>query len=165
LEYNYEGFQIAFFIYLYVSQFIESMKYLKTLDFAGQTFIFAAFIIGSLWIGLADGKWSSLGLTTAFAMLCLGWWQMISALIMLVTNAPFRKQRLTHFITALVYLGVLALSAKYMEGYQTAFAIKLIGGIIMIGTPVALAIFYYVITCRWVFPAKPSGKFLPHVSF
>jgi hypothetical protein len=141
------------------------MKYLKTLDFAGQTFIFGAFIIGSVWIGLAEQRWSSLGLTTAFAMLCLGWWQMISALIMLVTNAPFRKQRLIHFITAIVYLGALALSAKYIESNQTAFIIKLIGGIIMMGTPVALAIFYYSITWRWVFPKYSSGKFLPHVSF
>jgi len=141
------------------------MKYLKTLDFAGQTFIFGAYIIGSIWIGVAEQRWNSLAMTTAFAMLCLGWWQMISALIMLVMNAPFRKQRLTHFITALVYLGILVLGAKYFESNQTAIMIKWIGWIIMIGTPVVLGIFYYSITWRCVFPKYSSGKFLPHVSF
>lgn len=141
------------------------MKYLKTLDFAGQTFIFAAFVIGSIWIGVAEQRWSSLGMTTALTMLCLGWWQMISAFIMLMIGAPARKQRLVHFITALVYLAALALSVRYIEGNQTAFIIKLLSGIIMIGTPISLAIFYYVITWRWMFPAKSTGKFLPHVSF
>jgi hypothetical protein len=31
--------------------------------------------------------------------------------------------------------------------------------------PWGLAIFYYTITCRWMFPQKSSGKFLPHISF
>lgn len=141
------------------------MKYLKTLDFVGQTFIFAVFLLGSLWIGLTEGKWSSLGLTTAFAMLCLGWWQMISAFIMLLTKAPLRKHRLIHFITALAYLGVIAISAKFIDGNTASFTIKFIVGTILIGTPAALAIFYYSITWRCLFPAKSTGKFLPHVSF
>lgn len=141
------------------------MKYLKTLDFAGQTFIFGTFIIGSVWIGLAEQSWNSFGLTTAFAMLCLGWWQMISAFIMLVIKAPFRKQRLVHFITALIYLGVLGLGAKYIEMDESASTIKLIGVIIMIGTPIALGIFYYIITWQWMFPQHSTGKFLPHTSF
>jgi hypothetical protein len=141
------------------------MKYLKTLDFAGQTFIFGAYGVGSIWLMAAEQGWSSLGMTTAYALLCLGWWQMISALIMLVTNAPFRKQRLVHFCAALVYLAVLAGSAKYIHMSQVADSIKWMGGIVMISIPIGLAIFYYTITWRWMFPPKSSGKFLPHISF
>ena len=144
------------------------MKYLKTLDFVGQSIIFGAYIIGSLWILIAEQRWNSLAMTTAYAMLLLGCWQMISGLLMLVLKASLRKQRLIHFFTAIIYLAILLIVAKYSNGTQFESVAYIVRGLIitlMIGTPIGLAIFYYSITWRWMFPARSNGKFLPHISF
>lgn len=144
------------------------MKYLKTLDFVGQSLIFGAYVIGSVWLVIAEQRWNPFAMTTAMAMLCLGWWQMISAFLMLILKAPGRKLRLIHFLTAIGYLAILALGAKYSSGMVPKSMDGVIQGLlmtIMIGTPIALAIFYYSITWLWMFPAKSTGKFLPHVSF
>lgn len=144
------------------------MKYLKTLDFAGQTFIFAAYLIGSVWITIAEQTLSSWGLTTAYAMLCLGWWQMISAALMLILKAPNKKHRRIHFLTAVGYLSAICLVPVLTNDRELealASEIKFVAGAILILTPLALAIFYYTITWSWMFPVKSTGKFLPHVSF
>lgn len=144
------------------------MKYLKTLDFTGQSFILGAYIIGSLWLTIVEKALSSLGLTTAYAMLCLGWWQMISAALMLILKAPNKKHRLIHFFTAVAYLAVISLvpvltNDKELEAL--AYEIKWVAGTVLMLIPLALGIFYYAITWRWMFPTKSTGKFLPHISF
>lgn len=141
------------------------MKYMKTIDFVGQTLILTAYVIGSIWLVAAEERWGSLAMTTAYAMLCIGWWQMVSALIMLATQPPFKKQRLIHFSTSLIYLVLLALGAKYFEMKTVPSIIKWISWIIIIATPVLLAFFYYSITWRSIFPTSTSGKFLRHISF
>jgi hypothetical protein len=144
------------------------MKYLKTIDFVGQTFIFTAFILGSVWIGVAEQRWNSLAMTTAIAMLCAGWWQMISCFLLLALKAPFRKQRAIHFSLAVLYLAIFALAGKYADAYLVASASAILKTVLLllaVGTPASLAIFYYSITWRWMFPAKSTGRFLPHVSF
>lgn len=140
------------------------MKYLKSIDFVGQTIIIAGY-------GIAAGTWivnpqeNSLGLTTAFTMLGLGWWQMISSLLMLVLNAPGKNLRLVHFYTAIAYLFLVGLGSKYLNVEPIAVAIQVFSMFLIYVTPVILALLYYYLTWRWMFPTKPSGRFLPHISF
>ena len=144
------------------------MKYLKSIDFAGQTIIIGGYaIVAGTWI--MSWHKNSLGLTTAFAMLCLGWWQMISAILLLLLNAPNKKLRQVHFYTAIGYLFLVGIGSKYLEEETTQTllcdTIQAFSMFLFYATPVILALLYYYLTWRWVFPTKPSGKFLPHISF
>lgn len=144
------------------------MKYLKTIDFAGQSFIFGGYLIGSVFVLIAEQRWDSLGMTTLMAMLCLGWWQMIAALILLVFRAPNRKQRLIHFLTAVVYLAILSIGAKLSNSIKVdnvSYFMRALVMTLVSVPPLVLAIFYYTITWRWMFPRHSTGKFLPHTSF
>jgi hypothetical protein len=145
------------------------MKYLKTIDFVTQSLILGGYAVVVTWTLLKNRVDNSLELTTAFTMLCLGWWQMISAGIMLLVGAPTTKFRLLHFFSAIGYLAAVAVVGKYIDLPANRPAlnqlISMLTEIITLGVPVILALFYYYITWRWVFPIKPSGKFLPHISF
>ncbi len=146
------------------------MKYLKTIDFVGQTIILGGYAIVLSWTLINNTLEKELGLTTAFAMLCLGWWQMISAVLMLLLSAPNRKFRLYHFFIAVGYLISLAIMTKYLSLPTTQIValdhlIRVFTNVVALAMPVTLGLFYYYITWRWVFPIKPSGKFLPHISF
>jgi len=146
------------------------MKYLKSIDFAGQTIIIGGYAIAAAWTLIENTGENSLAMNTAFAMLCLGWWQMISALLMLVVGAPNKKLRLVHFFTAIGYLVLVVVELKYLnfDLTQPIFLnhfIQLIWIVLLYATPVILAFLYYYVTWRFVFPTKPSGKFLPHISF
>lgn len=146
------------------------MKYLKTIDFVGQTVILGGYGIVMGWTLINNPVEKEFGLTSAFAMLCLGWWQMISASLMLLLSAPNRKFRLYHFFIAVGYLASLAIMTKYLSLPTTQIMaldhlIRLSITVIALAMPATLGLFYYYITWRWVFPLKPSGKFLPHISF
>lgn len=144
------------------------MKTLKTADFIGQSLILTGYVLGTIWAVLVEKRWSVVGATTAFAMLWLGWWQMVSALIMLLLKAPNRNLRVLHFSIAFVYLFLLFFSkygsdvrnevtvSTYLTGILVVFAIAM---------PVALAILYYTLTWRLKFPKRATGSFLPHTSF
>jgi hypothetical protein len=146
------------------------MKYLKNVDFAGQTIIIGGYAIAAAWVLIENSGKNSLAMNTAFAMLCLGWWQMISALLMLVVGAPNQKLRLVHFFTAIGYLMLVVVEVNYLDldSIHPIFLnhfIQLLWITLLYATPVILALLYYYLTWRLVFPTKPSGKFLPHISF
>lgn len=144
------------------------MKTLKTADFIGQSLILAAYALGTIWIVCVEKRWSVVGSTTAVAMLLLGWWQMVSALIMLVLKAPDRNLRLLHFSIAFVYLFLLFFSkygANVSNDVSTSSHLAGILVVFAIAIPVALAILYYTLTWRLKFPKRATGSFLPHTSF
>ena len=146
------------------------MKYLKSVDFVGQTIITGGYLIAVAWTLIGKSGENSLAMNTAFAMLCLGWWQMISALLMLVVGAPNQKLRLVHFFTAIGYLILANTESKYLDldlihPIFLNYFLQLFWIALVYATPVILALLYYYVTWRFVFPTKPSGKFLPHISF
>ena len=145
------------------------MKIIKNIDFAGQTIIIGGYAIAVAWTLIENTGENSLAMNTAFAMLCLGWWQMISAILMLVLNGPNKKLRQVHFYSAVGYLFLVGIGSKYLEVEftQTLFYDFLLAFSMFLfyGTPIILAFLYYYVTWRLVFPTKPSGKFLPHISF
>jgi hypothetical protein len=140
------------------------MKYLKTLDFAGQTIIWLG-LLGSGLVFLVSGEeigtFFYIGLIAQFFMGC---WQMISSALLMVLRAEHFKSRSIHFVSGVFCLGAISLSVWIDKELDSVFssALLLTIGIVI---PWCLAIFYYTITCRWMFPARPSGKFLRHVSF
>jgi hypothetical protein len=164
LEYSFKGFQIAFFIFLYVSQIIESMKYLKSIDFAGQTIIWLGLLGGGLVILFSGESPESFLYIALIAQFFMGWWQMISSAVFMLIRARHFKSRSVHFLSGLICLGAIVLSAGADNELHTTITktVLIITGVII---PWGLAIFYYTITWRWMFPARPSGKFLRHVSF
>lgn len=155
----------SLFIYPYVSQIIENMKYLRTIDFVGQTMIWLTMVISSIWMVAAEGKWSGIGLIAALTMLVIGFWQGLSALIMLGVGAPNQKYRKLHGIMAMLYLGVSLTLTSLVEINEMPQAVQIILYTLAIAIPVGLAIFYYSITWLWMFPTQSSGKFLRHISF
>lgn len=145
------------------------MRYLKSIDFAGQTIIIGGYASAVGWTLIGNIGENSLAMNTAFVMLCLGWWQMISALLMLLLNASNKKLRQVHFYTAIGYLFLAGIGSKYLEVESTqtllSHAIQAFYMFLFYATPVILALLYYCLTWRLTFPIKPSGKFLPHISF
>jgi hypothetical protein len=140
------------------------MKYLKTLDFVGQSIIWLGLLGGGLVVlfsGEDLGAFFYIGLIAQFFM---GWWQMISSGLFMVLRAEKFKSRSVHFVSGLICLAAIALSAMIDKELDSVFssALLLLTGVII---PWCLAIFYYSITWRWMFPTKSTGKFLPHVSF
>jgi hypothetical protein len=139
------------------------MKYLKSIDFVGQTIIWLG-LLGSGLVILVSGELGTFFYIGLIAQFFMGWWQMISSGLFMLLRAEHFKSRSVHFVSALFCLGAIALSAWVDKELHSVFssALLLLTGVIV---PWGLAIFYYTITWRWMFPAKPSGKFLPHISF
>lgn len=141
------------------------MKYLRIIDFVGQSIIWLTMVISSLWILAAEGKWNGIGLIAALTMLVMGCWQMLSAFIMLGVGTPNRKYRQLHSALALAYLAVCLILPNLVEMNGLPNGIRIILYALAAAIPIALAIFYYTITWLWMFPSKPSGQFLRHISF
>jgi hypothetical protein len=140
------------------------MKYLKSIDFVGQTIIWLGLLVCGMVIlfsGDSPGNFFYIGLVAQFFMGC---WQMISSGLFMLLRAENFKLRSLHFVSGLLCLGAIALSAWIDKELDSVVsnALLLITGVII---PWSLAIFYYTITWRWMFPQKSSGKFLPHISF
>lgn len=117
------------------------MKYLKSVDFTGQTIIIVGYAIAAAWTLIGNSGENSLAMNTAFAMLCLGWWQMISATLMLIFGAPNTKLRLLHFLTAIGYLILISIGLKYLDLESTHtvlndYLIQLFWMVIIYGTPI-----------------------------
>ena len=138
------------------------MKYLKTLDFTAQSIAWLVVLVGGLGILTTDKR----GDIVVLALVCqfvIGCWQMVSSITVLILKADVLHLRKIHFIAALIDLLVLGVFAGLENSMKTSFStFMLIATGIFI--PWCLAIFYYYITWRWMFPGK-SGKFLPHINF
>jgi hypothetical protein len=140
------------------------MKYLKSIDWAGQSVIWVAFIVGSL-LSIASGEgFGAIGYIGLLCQLFMGCWQMVSAVLFLLLGAEPLWFRKTHFISAFMCLALISLSAwlEHESDSITTDFLFLVFGVIV---PWLLAIFYYSITWRWMFPKRHNGKFLSHISF
>jgi hypothetical protein len=144
------------------------MKYIKTLDFFGQTLIFCIYAITVVVLLLTTPKTNEMALATASGLFCIGCWQMLSATLMLMLKAPELPQRHMHFLASIIYLAFLFISISILNAIDTnSFSIvfRWLLATLAISIPIGLSIFYYIITWRFMFPAKPVGRFLPNISF
>jgi hypothetical protein len=140
------------------------MKYLKNIDFVGQSIIWLGLLGGWLVVLVSGEEIGSFFYLGLIAQLFMGWWQMISSVVFLLLRVEHFKARALHFVSGLICLGAIALAAgvdRELNSVLSTTALLITGVVI----PWCLAIFYYSITWRWMFPPRPSGKFLRHVSF
>ena len=139
------------------------MKYLKSIDFVVQSIILTCLSGYSLIFLFATGSLESIAYVGLIGQFFIGCWQMISSLLLLILKAEYYKLRSFHFVLALGCLLLLALTVGLQKQLDNTFgkSLLILTGVII---PWCLAIFYYSITWRWMFP-KHQGKFLPHINF
>lgn len=126
---------------------------MRHIDLVTQTILLALAIpfgIAGLLAGNAGGF--------LLIQLVVGLWQMISCFLSLLVYAPrSNRRRYWHMAISLIVIVLLIVVAPLNAGAMT---------VLLFGPPWILAIFYYSITWRMVFPkTKSQSKFLPHISF
>jgi hypothetical protein len=124
---------------------------MKYIDFIGQTVLLVATLILAVVFG---------GSGILIGQFFLGVMQMISSVISVITDAPLRKKKIIHLISALIYLAVLALIFT-----NSIFAQSSISVVMMMVPAWILAVYYYSITWSWAFSDTSRSKFLPNISF
>lgn len=133
---------------------------MKYLDFAIQSIIivFGILILIFSW---EEPDWP---LAVLYAQIMLGPWQMTSSIISIVAQAPLYRQKRFHLFIAILYLIGLYV---YTDTDSTVIPhSETIFSIIFTVPAWALGIFYYSLTCRWVFAGRrKKGNFLPNLSF
>lgn len=124
---------------------------MKYIDFIGQTLLLVAtLILTAVFFGSG----------ILIGQFLLGVWQMISSAISVLTNAPFRKKKIIHLVSSLVYLAGLAIIYS-----NSLFASTPLAVIMMMAPAWILAIYYFSITWTWALADSKKSKFLPNVSF
>lgn len=88
----------------------------------------------------------------------IGIWQMVSALLCLLTRSAGMDLRRLHVGLAIAYLATLTITSNIDNEVFSA---------VWLTVPAwSLAIFYYRITWRRIWPARQhGGSFLPHINF
>lgn len=124
---------------------------MKYIDFIGQAFlllttlVLAAVFFGS---GILVGQF------------LLGIWQLLSSIISVLTDAPFRKKKIIHLVSSILYLAALTIIYS-----QSIFASTPIAVVLMMVPAWILAIYYFSITWTWTLADTKKSKFLPNISF
>jgi hypothetical protein len=131
---------------------------MKYLDLAIQTIIFI-FGIVMLLVSWGEADWP---FAILYAQALLGPWQMISSIVSVIAKAPLYKKKKLHLLLAAIYLMVL-----YVCGNMSFVSISGRFFSLLLTVPAwALAIFYFILTWKWVFPRiRKGGNFLPNLSF
>lgn len=94
----------------------------------------------------------------------LGVWQMASSALSIVTTNALRREKLRHFKLATAYLVITFLTENFVRYLPDTFQLIAVG--VAMTVPAVLAIYYYVITWKWVLGRdSQTGNFLPHTSF
>ena len=138
------------------------MKYLKIVDFSVQSIVWLVLIVGGVGILPTDHRGDAWVLVLV-CQFCIGCWQMLSSITVFILKADSFHLRKIHFTAALIDLAVLGVFGSLENAMKTSLTTFMIIGT-GIFIPWCLAIFYYSITWRWLFP-KRTGKFLPHINF
>jgi hypothetical protein len=124
---------------------------MKYIDFIGQAVLLVcllAFVAAS-------------GITGVFlGQLLLGTWQMLSSIVSVISNAPFRKKKIIHLVSSAAYLALLFFiySNKFFATVPMAIVVMMVPAWI-------LALYYFSITWTWALASSKKSKFLPNISF
>lgn len=131
---------------------------MKYLDLGIQTIILVVGIV-ILLVSWGEADWP---FGILYVQLLLGPWQMMSSVVSVVAKAPLYRKKRLHLFLAIIYLFAL-----YIAGHAADDAlVQRFFGVAITVPAWALAIYYYILTCRWVFPRRRSGgNFLPNLSF
>ncbi|HEY3402127.1 MAG TPA: hypothetical protein VGK59_02005 [Ohtaekwangia sp.] len=132
---------------------------MKITDFFVQTVVLASTLV-ILLLGLIDHHVLGYALLTQFV---IGFWQYVGGIAWLIAYRQVRSRQI-HMIAATLYLIILFVGMQYPV--QTIPGKDLLLGIFLFIPPWVLALYYYAITWKSVFPKTgKQSKFLPHISF
>jgi hypothetical protein len=130
---------------------------MKYFDLAIQTLIL---LFAGVAFAVSGPKLSFLDLMAV--QFIFGAWQMLSSFISVLTQAPLFKYKCIHLVAALVYLGLLVISAVYHWWPDFSLQAR-----IFVTLPAwTLGLLYYLLTWKWALLShKQSSSFLPHINF
>jgi hypothetical protein len=129
---------------------------MRYLDFIGQSLIILFF---AGWAAIELVSFRTPVLIILMAQLVLGPWQMLSSLFSVLTESPFHRLKIVHFLVAIIYLLILVI----LSGARVPENILVIAATVPAWT---LAFYYYHLTWRWAFmKTTKSGSFLPNIFF
>ena len=120
------------------------MRTLNVIDLTGQTLILGSMLITQV-IGLVRGDTAIVMSACIYAAFFIGWWQMISAIIMIKADKKSYQLRLIHIASAAGYFicyGIFSQFNMELNVVVTVFAV------LGISIPAILAVFYYVVTVK-----------------
>jgi hypothetical protein len=154
------------FQYFLKIQDIKNSIWLKRIDWLGQTLIFCSIPIMLI---LSKGNSNSIVVILA-AQYAMGFWQMASSFVSVVFRGPAFNSKTKHFLVSVGYLLLLGLlivlNKTWGHSYQEQSFPVILAATAFFAPPWMLAIYYYAITWRLVFPAKKKrSSFLPHINF
>ena len=132
------------------------MKYMRGFDFLIQT----ATLLATLVLVFMAWEDRDMWLFVMVLQFVIGTWQYVSGAIWLMAYPKVRSRRI-HMMLATIYLIILFTTAMINHVDGNKFY-----AVYVFGLPWLLAMYYYLISWRTVFPkAGRLSKFLPHVSF
>ena len=124
---------------------------MKYIDFIGQVLLLVAtLVLATVYYGTG----------VLLGQFILGIWQITSSIISVSTNAPFRKRKVIHLVSSIVYLTFLTII--YSNSF---FASTPIAVVLMMVPAWILAFYYFAITWTWALAETKKSKFLPNISF
>jgi hypothetical protein len=154
------------FQYFLKIQDIKNSVWLKRIDWLGQTVIFCSIPI-MLILSKGNSDWIIVIFAAQYAM---GFWQMASSFVSVVFRGSAFDSKTKHFLVSVGYLLLLGLlivlNKAWGHTYQEQDFPVILAAIAFFAPPWTLAIYYYTITWRLVFPGqKKRSSFLPHINF
>jgi hypothetical protein len=133
---------------------------MKYIDFGIQTLLLAIFLVYSI-LGLIDeGTFNAIIFAAFYIGMFLGPWQMLSSFLSIIFKSEYHSFKLIHFFSALIYIVLLSFSTQ-LRSEEPSVLVS-----VLLSLPaVALAVFYYSLTWRWVFRTQTRSSFLPNTNF
>lgn len=119
------------------------MKAGRIIDFVVQSFIAAITLAACVW-HLVNGNVEQIGVAALGGAMFLGPWQVVSCVVTLIANSPFRKERLIHLLSAIVYLILFSFTVSVYDRIDPPIAVSAL----IFAIPTFLAGFYLNITYR-----------------
>jgi hypothetical protein len=133
---------------------------MKYIDFGIQTLLLALFLVASI-IGIFESE--AIGaviLAAMYVAMFLGPWQMLSSFLSIVLKSQYHKLKRIHFFSSLLYFILLSFFIQLKPDFPDWLI-----SILSVIPVVALALFYYSLTWRWMFHTESRSSFLPNTNF
>lgn len=134
---------------------------MRYVDFTVQTLLILLGL-GLLVFTWGDSDWPSAMMA---AQMFLGPWQVLSSIIGVAFRGAANKRKRIHLLLSALYFVILFGALWVGSEYQYRCS-DVMTSFYMIALPWSLALYYYLITWRIVFPNnKKTSSFLPHINF
>jgi hypothetical protein len=134
---------------------------MRYVDFTVQTLLILLGL-GLLIFTWRDSDWPS---SLVVAQMFLGPWQVLSSIIGVAFRGAAHKRKRIHLLLSVLYFVILFSGLWIGSEYRYRWS-DMMTSFYMFAVPWTLALYYYLITWRIVFPNnKKTSNFLPHINF